>query len=101
MTDIKDLIQPDRGQDAIAIHLVNKDGFEDFAKSLSAGQRAQLSAQKFTGGVFQYAIVADGDSFFVVSGTGNPESLKLPGPESSFFLQIWCFSSSMESVLLA
>src|SRR5690606_14273875 len=29
-------IQPDRGQDAIAIHLVNKDGFADFAKNLNA-----------------------------------------------------------------
>lgn len=76
MTDIKDLIQPDRGQDAIAIHLVSKDTFEDFAKTLSAGQRAQLAAQKFEGAVFEHAIVADGDSFFVVSGTGNPESLK-------------------------
>ena len=76
MTDIKDLIQPDRGQDAIAIHMVNKEGFEDFAKTLTAGQRAQLKAQKFEGGIYEHAIVAEGDSFFVVSGTSNPETLK-------------------------
>jgi hypothetical protein len=46
MSEPKALIQPDRGTDAIAIHLVNKDGFEAFAKGLSAGQRAALGAQR-------------------------------------------------------
>ncbi len=53
MADKADLIQADRGQDAIAIHLVNKDGFAEWAKSLSAGQRAALEAQKFDGGGYQ------------------------------------------------
>jgi leucyl aminopeptidase len=75
MNEPKALIQPDRGQDAIAIHLINKDGFEAFAKGLSAGQRASLSAQKFEGGGYQFGIVPDGDSWFVVSGVANPESL--------------------------
>ena len=75
MNEPKALIQPDRGQDAIAIHLVNKDGFEAFAKTLSAGQRASLAAQKFEGGGYQIGIVPDGDSWFVVSGVANPESL--------------------------
>ncbi|QFT77047.1 M17 family metallopeptidase [Erythrobacter sp. THAF29] len=75
MTDIKDLIQPDRGQEAIAIHLVNKSSFEDFTKSLSAGQRASLSAQKFEGGAYQVGIVPDGDGFFVVGGVADPEEL--------------------------
>ena len=76
MTDIKDLIQPDRGQDATSIHLVNADGFEEFAKSLTAGQRTQLAGQKFTGELFQTAIVGDGDGYFAVGGVGNPEKLK-------------------------
>ena len=38
------LIQPDRGQDAIAIHLTDKSGFEDFARGLKAPQRAALAA---------------------------------------------------------
>lgn len=74
MTEIKDLIQPDRGQDAIAIHLVNKDGFADFAKTLSAGQRAALAAQKFDGSGYQVGIVPDGDSFFAVGGVANPDN---------------------------
>jgi leucyl aminopeptidase len=75
MNEPKALIQPDRGQDAIAIHMVNKDGFAAFAKTLSAGQRASLAAQKFEGGGYQIGIVPDGDSWFVVSGVANPESL--------------------------
>jgi leucyl aminopeptidase len=75
MSEPKVLIQPDRGTDAIAIHLVNKDGFEAFAKGLTAGQRAALAAQKFEGGGYQIGIVPDGDSWFVVSGVANPESL--------------------------
>ncbi|MAY20253.1 MAG: aminopeptidase [Erythrobacteraceae bacterium] len=75
MTDFKDLIQPDRGQDAIAIHLVNKSGYDDFAKTLSAGQRASLAAQKFDGSGYQVGIVPDGDSFFAVGGVANVEDL--------------------------
>jgi leucyl aminopeptidase len=75
MTEPTALIQPDRGQDAIAIHLVNKDGFETFAKGLSAGQRASLAAQKFEGGGYQVGIVPDGDGWFAVGGVANPESL--------------------------
>jgi len=75
MTEAKALIRPDRGEDAIAIHLVNKEGAEAFAKGLTAGQRAALAAQKFEGGGYQYAIVPNGDSWFVVSGVANPESL--------------------------
>ncbi len=75
MNEPKALIRPDRGEDAIAIHLVNKDGFEAFAKGLTAGQRASLAGQKFEGGGYQFAIIPDGDSWFVVSGVANPESL--------------------------
>lgn len=75
MSEAKALIRPDRGEEAVAIHLVNKEGFEAFAKGLTAGQRAALAAQKFEGGGYQFAIVPKGDSFFVVSGVANPESL--------------------------
>ncbi len=75
MSEPKALIRPDRGEDAIAIHLVNKDGFEAFANGLTAGQRASLAAQKFEGGGYQTAIVPDGDSWFAVGGVANPESL--------------------------
>jgi leucyl aminopeptidase len=75
MSEPKALIRPDRGEDAIAIHLVNKDGVEAFARGLTAGQRAALEAQKFEGGGYQFAIIPDSDSWFVVSGVANPECL--------------------------
>ena len=75
MSDKTDLIQPDRGQHAIAIHLVNKDGFEGWAKSLTAGQRAALAAQKFTGAGYQVGIVPDGDGWFAVGGVADPANL--------------------------
>ncbi len=75
MTDVQDLIQPDRGQEAIAIHLTTKDGFEDFAKSLSAGQRASIAGQKFKGAAGAVGIVPDGDAFFAIGGVDDPEEL--------------------------
>jgi len=75
MHEAKALIRPDRGEPAVAIHLVNKDGFEAFAKALSPVQRAALAAQKFEGGGYQTAILPDGDGWLAVGGVANPESL--------------------------
>lgn len=75
MADKTDLIQPDRGQSAIAIHLVNKDGFAAWAKALSGPQRAALAAQKFEGGAYQVGIVPDGEGWFAVGGVADPASL--------------------------
>ena len=75
MTDNPTLIQPDRGQDAIPIHLVGKDGFATWAKKLSASQRAALAAQKFKGGANQVGIVPDGDGWFAAGGVVHPEAL--------------------------
>lgn len=75
MTDKHDLIQPDRGQAAVPIHLVDKAGLDDFIKGLSAPQRAALAAQKFVGDGYSYAILPDGDGWFVVSGVANVNSL--------------------------
>ena len=69
------LIGPDKGQAATAIHLVNKDGFDEFAKSLSGPQRAALAGQKFTGGGYQVGIVPDGEGWFAVGGVKDPASL--------------------------
>ncbi|MDN3646041.1 leucyl aminopeptidase family protein [Pontixanthobacter aestiaquae] len=75
MSKKEDLIQADRGQDAVAIHLTNKDGFDAFAKELKAGQRAALKAQKFDGSGYQVGIVPDGESWFAVGGVTDPEEL--------------------------
>ena len=88
MTDTTDLIQPDRGQDAIAIDLVNKDGFTAWAKKLSASQRAAVAAQKFEGGGSQVAIVpGDGDAWFAVGGAVDPKALSS-----------WCLAKLAEAL---
>ena len=87
MADTTPLIQPDRGQDAIAIHLVNKDGFAEWAKSLSSGQRAALEAQKFDGNGYQVGIIPDGDSWFAVGGVANPDELSS-----------WCMAKLAEAL---
>src|SRR5690606_33191166 len=70
-----ELIQPDRGQEATAIHLVNKDGLAAFAQGLSAPQRAALAGQKFSGAGYQVGIVPDGDGWFAVGGVKDPAAL--------------------------
>jgi leucyl aminopeptidase len=75
MTDPTALIQPDRGQDATLIQLVNKDGFADFAKGLGEAQRASLAAQKFEGSAGQVAIVPDGAGWFAAAGVAKPDAL--------------------------
>ncbi len=87
MADTTPLIQPDRGQDAIAIHLVDKGGFAEWAKSLSAGQRAALEAQKFDGSGYQVGIIPDGDSWFAVGGVANPDELSS-----------WCMAKLAEAL---
>ena len=87
MSEAKALIRPDRGEDAVAIHLVNKDGFEAFAKGLSPVQRASLAAQKFEGGGYQTAVLPEGDGWFAVGGVANPESLSA-----------WCLAKLAEEL---
>ena len=87
MSIAPDLIQPDRGQDAVAIHLVNSEGFEAFAKNLSGPQRAALAAQKFTGGGYQVGIVPDGEGWFAVGGVANPQDLSS-----------WCLAKLAEAL---
>ena len=70
-----DLIQPDRGQPATPIRLVDKKGLEDFVKGLSTPQRAALAAQKFEGDGYAHAIVPDGDGWFVIAGVADPANL--------------------------
>ena len=87
MSDRTDLIQPDRGQEAIPIHLVNKAGFESWAKTLSGAQRAALAAQKFDGSGFQVGIVPDGDGWFAVGGVADPGELSS-----------WCMAKLAEAL---
>ena len=65
------LIQPDRGQKAIDLELVDKAGFAAWAKTLSASSRAAVEAQKFEGGGYETAIVPAGDGWSAVAGVAN------------------------------
>jgi len=87
MADKQPLIQPDRGQEAISIHLVNRDGFAGWVKKLSASQRAALEAQKFDGSGFQVGIVPEGDGWFAVGGVADPDKLSS-----------WCMAKLAENL---
>ncbi len=87
MTISSDLIQADRGQDAIPIHLVDESGFDAFAKGLSAAQRALLNGQKFTGSGYQTGIVPDADGWFAVGGVANAAELSS-----------WCLAKLAETL---
>ncbi|MGI8943815.1 MAG: leucyl aminopeptidase family protein [Qipengyuania sp.] len=87
MAKAEPLIQPDRGQQATDIHLVNKDGFAAWADRLTPGQRAALAAQKFDGGGYQTGIVPDGDGWFAVGGVADPEDLSS-----------WCMAKLAEAL---
>ncbi|RKF21968.1 leucyl aminopeptidase family protein [Altericroceibacterium spongiae] len=82
-----ELIQPDRGQKAIAIHLVNTESIEKFTLTLNNSQRAALAAQRFTGKSYETAIVPDGDEWFAVGGVANPEKLSS-----------WCMAKLAENL---
>jgi len=82
-----DLIQPDRGQSAIAIHIVTADSYDDFAKSLSAPQRASLAGQRFKPSAGQVGIVPDGDSWFALGGVADAGTLSS-----------WCLAKLAETL---
>lgn len=57
MTRFEDLIQPDNGQPAIDIHLIDKVGFENWLANQPQGVRATLKAQGFEGAANSLAII--------------------------------------------
>ena len=69
------LIQPDQGQQATAIHLVDKDGWDEFLKGRTVPQRATLAAHKFKGEAGAWAIMPDGDGWSVAAGIGDVKAL--------------------------
>ena len=83
------LIQPDKGQNATDLHLVNDAGFADWAKGLNDGQRAMLEAQNFTGKGYETAIVpatpGEGNAWFAVGGVADPD-----------WLSSWCLARLAE-----
>lgn len=70
-----DLVQPDRGQSAITIHLVDKATHDNWLAGLTAGQRAALTGAKFKGEAGAQAIIPDGDGWAVAAGVADVETL--------------------------
>lgn len=79
MTQLDALIQPDRGQKAIPLHLTDKAGLAAWLSGLTAAQRAVLAGQGFEGGAGETAIVPDaagtGEGWFAVAGVADPAKL--------------------------
>ena len=87
MTNKHALIQPDKGQQAITIRLVEKAGLDDLLKTLPAPQRAALAAQKFEGDANQFAILPEGEGWSVIAGVA-----------SSAELSSWCLGKLAEAL---
>ena len=77
MTDYSDLIQPDKGQDARTIHLVDKKSYDTWLKGRGARERAHLAAVGFKPDAFAHAILPgdDPERWSVVTGVANVDHL--------------------------
>ena len=78
MTDLSQLVQPDRGGPAHTIHLVDKESFDGWAKQQSPSRRALVDAARFDGKKgFQFLILptGQGDEWEVVSAVANVADL--------------------------
>lgn len=88
MTDLAPLLQPDRGQPATALQLVDKKGYEDWLKAQPERARQSLQAQGFKGEGFQLAILPDaGDGWAAALGVANVDELSP-----------WCLAKAAESL---
>lgn len=89
MTDLSQLVVPDKGQSARSIHLIDKAGYEDWLKGQSAKVRGVLEAQKFQPNGYEKAIIPgdNGDDWSVVSVVANVNSLSS-----------WCLARLAESL---
>ena len=89
MTDFSKLLVADRGQKAHPIHLVDKDSFEEWAKSRPEDDRALIDAHGFDGKTgFAFVILPRGkNEFEVVSAVANAKALSP-----------WCLAKLGESL---
>ena len=88
MQDIAPLLQPDRGQAATPLHLVDKKSFEDWLKAQPERARQAVQVQGFKGEGFQLAILPDqGDGWSAVLGVANVEEISP-----------WCLAKGAEAL---
>jgi leucyl aminopeptidase len=86
MTDLSALLQPDKGQPATSLQLVDKKGFEGWLKTQPEKTRQAVAAQGFKGDGFQLAIIPD-EPWSAVLGVANAEALSP-----------WCLARAAESL---
>jgi leucyl aminopeptidase len=88
MTEVATLLQPDKGQPAVALHLVDKKGFDAWLKAQSARIRQAVSAQGFRGEGYQLAILPGEQSdWSAVLGVAKVDELSP-----------WCLAKAAESL---
>ncbi len=76
MTDFASLLVADRGQNARAVHLVDKTSFGDWLKGRSPEDKALLAAHRFDGKTgFAYVLLPRGVDFEAVGAVGDVEAL--------------------------
>ena len=76
MADLAALLKPDQGQPAVALHLVDKKGFELWLKAQPARVRHAVRAQGFKSEGYQLAILpGERDEWAAVLGVANVEEL--------------------------
>jgi leucyl aminopeptidase len=81
------MLEADRGQAAIALHVVDSGSFDDWLKSQPQAVRTVVAAQKFSGAADSLAIIASADSWFAVIGV-----------KSALALRTWCLAKAAESL---
>jgi leucyl aminopeptidase len=88
MTDFSALLQPDKGQPATALILVDKKGFEAWLKSQPERVRQAAAAQGFKADGYQLAILpGDNAAWSAVLGVANVEELSP-----------WCLAKAAETL---
>ena len=88
MTDLSSLLQPDRGQPAVVLHLVDKRSFEAWLKVQPERVRAAAAAQGFRGDGYQLATLpGERAEWSAVLGVGNVDALSP-----------WCLAKAAETL---
>ncbi len=88
MTEVSPLLQPDKGQPAVALHLVDKKGFNSWLKARPERVRRAVAAQGFRGEGYQLAILPGEQSdWSALLGVANVDALSP-----------WCLAKAAESL---
>lgn len=77
MTDFTSLLQPDRGQPARTLHIIDKAGFDGWLAAQPARARTAVAAQRFAGKGYELAILPGEatDAWDVALGVANAAEL--------------------------